>query len=127
MRTPLTDIQTQSLASVLEASGCVFHWQAPLGALTWYKVGGHAQVMVHPQSIEQLAKLVQAFEGDALPWRVLGSGANLLVPEGEVPGATLKLDHEAFATLAIEDCGDYALVRVGAGYDLMKLKNRPSL
>lgn len=90
---------------------------APLGPLTWYHVGGSAQLLAHPASSAQLAALVQRCHEQRIPTRILGSGANLLVREGTVPGVIIRLDDPAWNTMAVE--GD--TVRVGAGYDLHRL------
>ena len=53
----------------------------------------------------------------ALPFRVLGKGCNLLVADAGVPGVVIRLDADAFSTVAV----DGATVTAGAGADLQKL------
>ncbi|MEM9414005.1 MAG: UDP-N-acetylmuramate dehydrogenase [Planctomycetota bacterium] len=90
---------------------------APLGPLTWYHVGGHAQMLAHPATPAQLGELVRRCREQGVPLRVLGSGANLLVREGVVPGVTVRLDDQHWNTMQVEG----NTVRVGAGYDLHRL------
>jgi len=89
----------------------------PLGPRTWYGVGGTAAILAHPSSIAQLGALVARCREHAQPMYILGSGANLLVREGTVPGVVIALDDPGFAQLHI----DGNRVTVGAGYDLMRL------
>lgn len=93
--------------------------QADLGKLTWYETGGQAEVLAHPQDEAQLAALVRALNEAQTPWRMLGSGANLLVCDHVVPGVTIRLDAPAFAQLAMDEAT--GSVTAGAGFDLMKL------
>ena len=94
-----------------------FACDVPLGPLTWYGVGGKAQCLAHPRDKDQLALLVQRCAQQQVPTYILGSGANLLVRDGGVPGVVVQLDGEAFVSCAIQA----PHVVVGAGYDLMKL------
>ncbi len=91
--------------------------QVPLGPRTWYGVGGTAATLAHPSSIAQLSALVARCRERGEPMYILGSGANLLVREGTVPGVVICLDDPGFASIQI----DGTAVTVGAGYDLMRL------
>jgi len=90
---------------------------APLGALTWYGVGGRADVLAHPSSTAQLSELINRCQSDGVPLYVLGSGANLLVRDAGVRGIVVRLDDPAFAHVEV----DGAAVTAGAGADLFKL------
>ena len=82
---------------------------APLGTLTWFRVGGNAEVLFEPQDREDLAALLNGKPAD-VPVTLLGLGSNLLVRDGGVPGVVVKLGR-AFAT--IEVLG--TTLRAGAG------------
>ena len=90
---------------------------APLAPLTWYHLGGCAEVLAHPAGAGQLSALVAACHARDVPVRVLGGGANLLVSDAGVAGVVVRLDDPAFRQSAI----DAPLVTAGAGYDLAKL------
>jgi UDP-N-acetylmuramate dehydrogenase len=94
-----------------------YELDAPLGEMTWYRVGGRAACLAHPQSREQLAKLAQVCSEQAVTIYVMGSGANLLVADEGVRGLVVRLDAEAFRELSI----DGPHITAGAGYDLGKL------
>ena len=89
----------------------------PLAPLTWYALGGRAEVLVRPQSVEQLAELLSYCRQNQSAVFILGSGANLLVADEGIDGVVIRLDAPAFCQMHIND----SRVTAGAGYDLMKL------
>lgn len=113
----MPDMDAAQLDSLLTGLGIVHEMDAPLGPLTWYNVGGHAQCLAHPASIAQLSELVSQCRANKVPLRILGSGANLLVREAGVPGVVIRLDDAAWSQMSVED----NIVTVGAGYGLMRL------
>ncbi|UCH72873.1 MAG: UDP-N-acetylmuramate dehydrogenase [Rhodospirillales bacterium] len=81
---------------------------ADLSRITWFRVGGPAEVMFRPADLADL----QAFLGakpDDVPLTVIGVGSNLLVRDGGVPGVTIRLG-KGFMNIAIEG----TLIRAGA-------------
>ncbi len=94
---------------------------ASLGPLTWFGVGGRADALVTPSSMESLTELVRRCHQNEIRWRVLGSGANLLVDDAGVEGVVVRLTHPAFQELRVNAEGGIEIVKVGAGYDLMRL------
>jgi len=89
----------------------------PLAPLTWYKLGGPADVLARPNSFEGLSDLLQRCHDHNTPVYALGSGANLLVNDEGVRGVVVRLDKPAFAQCEQIPGG----LRVGAGYDLFAL------
>jgi UDP-N-acetylmuramate dehydrogenase len=82
---------------------------APVGPLTWFRVGGPAEVLFRPADTEDLAAFLAALPED-VPVTVIGVGSNLLVRDGGIPGVTIRLGR-GFAEVTPE--GDE--VRAGAG------------
>jgi UDP-N-acetylmuramate dehydrogenase len=82
---------------------------APIGPLTWLRVGGPAEALFRPADGEDLADFLAALPGD-IPVTVIGVGSNLLVRDGGIPGVTIRLGR-GFAD--IETGVDE--VRAGAG------------
>ena len=113
----MPDTDAAHLDSLLTDLGIRHEMDAPLGPLTWYNVGGHAQALAHPASTAQLSELVSHCREQAIPMRIIGSGANLLVREAGVPGVVVRLDDPCWSTMTVED----NVVTVGAGYGLMRL------
>jgi len=106
-----------SLFSDLEVE--VSH-DVPLGPLTWYGIGGRADLLIHPHSLDALATLAKRCHRSGTLLRVLGSGANLLVSDEGVDGVVVKLDHEAFTEIKYNPTGDVHAMRVMAGADMAK-------
>jgi UDP-N-acetylmuramate dehydrogenase len=82
---------------------------APLGPVTWFRVGGPAEVMFRPVDAEDLAGFL-AGKPDDVPVTVLGVGSNLLVRDGGVAGVVVRLGR-GFAAIDVEGEG----VTAGAG------------
>jgi UDP-N-acetylmuramate dehydrogenase len=72
----------------------------PLAPITWFRVGGAAEVMFRPADIEDLAAFVAAKPAD-VPVTVLGVGSNLLVRDGGIPGVIIRLGR-VFAGIAVQ-------------------------
>ncbi|MBB4286653.1 UDP-N-acetylmuramate dehydrogenase [Roseospira goensis] len=64
--------------------------EAPLSAVTWFRVGGPAEVLVRPADADDLAALLAALPAD-VPVTVIGVGSNLLVRDGGVRGLVIRL------------------------------------
>jgi UDP-N-acetylmuramate dehydrogenase len=82
---------------------------APIGPMTWFRVGGPAEVLFRPADESDLAEFLGALPAD-IPVTVIGVGSNLLVRDGGIPGVTIRLGR-GFAEIAVED----EEVRAGAG------------
>src|SRR5437764_1106623 len=83
--------------------------EAPIGPMTWFRVGGPAEVLFRPADEEDLATFLAALPED-VPLTVLGVGSNLLVRDGGIPGVVIRLGR-GFADI---EAGD-GEVRAGAG------------
>ncbi|MBC8270305.1 MAG: UDP-N-acetylmuramate dehydrogenase [Rhodospirillaceae bacterium] len=82
---------------------------APLDKITWFRVGGPAEVMFRPADIEDLMLFLSTVSPD-IDITVIGVGSNLLVRDGGVPGVVIRLGRK-FAGIKAQ--GD--TVTVGAG------------
>jgi UDP-N-acetylmuramate dehydrogenase len=63
---------------------------APLDRITWFRVGGTAEIMFRPADRDDLAEFLRHKPAD-VPLTVIGVGSNLLVRDGGVPGVVLRL------------------------------------
>lgn len=63
---------------------------APLASMSWFRVGGPAEVLFKPADAEDLAVFLEAKPAD-LPVTVIGVGSNLLVRDGGVAGVVIRL------------------------------------
>jgi UDP-N-acetylmuramate dehydrogenase len=73
---------------------------ASLTGVTWFRVGGPAEVLFKPADVEDLAEFLAAKPAD-VPVTVIGVGSNLLVRDGGVPGIVIRLGR-AFAAVACD-------------------------
>ncbi len=83
---------------------------APLSKVTWFRVGGAAEVLFRPADHEDLIHFL-AHRPKDVPVTVLGVGSNLLVRDGGVPGVVIRLTR-GFAD--IETAGEAVVAGAGA-------------
>ena len=57
---------------------------APMREYTTFKTGGPADLLVEPQSIEQLIFVLRLFSREQLPFVLLGNGSNVLVTDAGI-------------------------------------------
>jgi UDP-N-acetylmuramate dehydrogenase len=82
---------------------------APLAQVTWFRIGGAADVLFRPADADDLASFLQAKPRD-IPVTVIGVASNLLVRDGGVPGVVVRLGR-GFVEITTEG----AIVTAGAG------------
>jgi UDP-N-acetylmuramate dehydrogenase len=82
---------------------------ADLARVTWFRVGGPAEILFKPADLADLQQFLAHCPGDA-PVTVIGVGSNLLVRDGGIPGIVIRLGR-AFA----ETRADGAIMYCGAG------------
>ncbi len=83
---------------------------APIGHLTWFRVGGPAELLFRPADEDDLAGFLAALPAK-IPVTVIGVGSNLLVRDGGIPGVTVRLGR-GFAAAAPN--GDQVAAGAGA-------------
>src|SRR6202007_890227 len=72
-----------------------------LAPLTWFRVGGPAQVLFTPTDESDLAYFLQALPQE-LPVTVVGVGSNLIVRDGGMPGVVIRLSPRGFGEVSAE-------------------------
>ncbi len=60
---------------------------------TTYKVGGNAKIMVFPNDIDSLVKLINLLKEEKTKFMILGNGSNVLFSDKEYDGVLIKLDN----------------------------------
>ena len=86
-----------------------------LAELTWFRVGGPAQVLFMPEDEADLAYFLKNLP-EEIPVTVVGLGSNLIVRDGGVPGVVVRLGR-GFSDVAIEG----TRVRAGTGVPDVKV------
>lgn len=94
------DITEKLKADLPEVRGRLIA-NAPLADITWFRVGGPAQVLFTPADEADLAYVIGALP-KTLPRYVIGLGSNLLVRDGGVPGVVIRLGR-GFGQITVHD------------------------
>lgn len=87
--------------------------EVPLAPVTWFRVGGPAEVMFRPADVDDLAWFLANVPAD-VPVTAIGVGSNLLIRDGGVPGVVIRLGR-AFGGI---DTTDGAIDAGAAALDL---------
>ena len=90
---------------------------AQLSNFTTYKVGGIADLIVYPKDVKKLIKLLKYIKENNIKYKILGNGSNTLFSSKRYDGVIIKLDE--FNNIEVIN----NKIRVGAGYNLMKLSS----
>ncbi|HET9904026.1 MAG TPA: UDP-N-acetylmuramate dehydrogenase [Xanthobacteraceae bacterium] len=72
----------------------------PLAELTWFRVGGPAQLLFAPEDEDDLAYALAHLPRD-VPVTVIGLGSNLIVRDGGIPGLVIRLGR-GFSAVQVE-------------------------
>lgn len=72
-----------------------------LAPLTWFRLGGPAEFLVRPKSVQELADLVSTCREHGLMLRLLGGGSNLLIRDEGVKGVVAQLEAPVFSEVQI--------------------------
>jgi UDP-N-acetylmuramate dehydrogenase len=86
-----------------------------LAELTWFRVGGPAQILFMPEDEPDLSFALANLPAD-IPVTVIGLGSNLIVRDGGVPGVVIRLGR-GFGNVAVED----TRIRAGAAVPDVKV------
>jgi UDP-N-acetylmuramate dehydrogenase len=71
-----------------------------LAPLTWFRVGGRAQVLFTPADEDDLAYFLKRLP-DELAVYVVGVGSNLIVRDGGLPGVVVRLSPRGFGEVSV--------------------------
>jgi len=87
----------------------------PLAELTWFRVGGPAQVLFIPEDEKDISYFLTSLPA-AIAVTVIGLGSNLIVRDGGVPGVVIRLGR-GFGEVGIEG----TRIRAGAAVPDVKV------
>jgi UDP-N-acetylmuramate dehydrogenase len=94
------DITPELKAAMPQLRGRLLANQS-LAELTWFRVGGPAQMLFTPSDEDDLAYFLRHLPKD-LPVYVVGVGSNLIVRDGGMPGVVIRLSPRAFGETKAE-------------------------
>ena len=94
------DITPQLKAAMPELRGRLLANES-LAPLTWFRVGGPAQVLFTPADEDDLAYFLKRLPRE-LPLHAVGVGSNLIVRDGGIEGVVVRLSPRAFGDINAE-------------------------
>lgn len=103
----LTETQRKELDT--GAFGIVTY-DAPMREHTTFQIGGPADVLIEPTSEKELLRTVRFLRAESIPITLVGNGSNLLVRDGGIRGAVIKLGKH-YSDVSVHD----TMVRAQAG------------
>lgn len=107
MKNIINEIKRNKIGDFLE--------NIPMSKYTSYHIGGEASLIVYPDNATKLIKLIEILRENNIKYKVIGNGSNVIFSDKEYDGVIIKLD--SLNSLTIDD----TVIKVGAGYNLMKL------
>lgn len=90
---------------------------AALADLTWFRVGGPAQILFSPADESDLAYFLRLLPAE-IPVTTIGLGSNLIARDGGVPGVVIRLGGRGFGTITVKEG---ARIRTGAAVPDVKV------
>ncbi|RUT36377.1 UDP-N-acetylmuramate dehydrogenase [Paenibacillus zeisoli] len=62
----------------------------PMAKYTTWKIGGPADAVIVPETVQQLQHLIRILHEEKVPWMLVGKGSNMLVSDLGIRGAVIK-------------------------------------
>jgi UDP-N-acetylmuramate dehydrogenase len=94
------DLTSELKAAMPQLRGRLLGNQS-LAGLTWFRVGGPAQVLFTPADEDDLAYFLKALPVE-LPLYVIGVGSNLIVRDGGMRGVVVRLPPRGFGETSVQ-------------------------
>jgi len=82
------EIISQQLKEIFTEDELLFN--EPLSRWTTWKVGGPAEYLVFPNTVEKVALVIKVAKNNNIPIIVLGNGSNVLVKDSGIKGIVIK-------------------------------------
>ena len=64
----------------------------PMRNHTWFEIGGVADILVIPESVDKLIRVIHYVKTNNIPTFLIGNGSNLLVKDGGIRGIVIKTE-----------------------------------
>lgn len=108
-----------ALVSKLDDLKIEYLCDCPMSLYTSFKIGGPADVMLKPHSVEQLKTALSLCKEHNVPVFILGKGSNLLISDDGIEGAVINISSGFDEIKLLND----TTVECGAGASLSALCN----
>ncbi len=87
--------------SLLEGLEHIVEENTPLAPYTRLRLGGLAAYFAQPTNQSELAELIKRFSAHEIPIKLLGNGANVLVPDEGFGGLVIRLSAPEFTEIKV--------------------------
>lgn len=91
-------------------------WQELMSNHTTFRIGGPADIMIQPNSIEDLIRALGIIKDVNVPYLIIGAGSNLLVRDKGIRGVVIKIG-SGFDEISVTD----QTLTAGSGATLTKI------
>jgi UDP-N-acetylmuramate dehydrogenase len=108
---PPPDLYPSYLDQLVDADIGLTRLDAPLASYNSWQIGGPADLLVEPETIDQVARVVSFAHGHDIPLLVIGQGTNLLFDDVGFRGIVLKLGNNLSR---VEISGNRIIAEAGA-------------
>ncbi len=96
----------QALLQQLTKKGIAYTPMCSLKTLSTFRIGGQGELVLMPNSIEQLQMAVKLLQSTNIPFQVLGNGSNVLFGDGLLRGALILT--KQMSNLSVKETALYA-------------------
>lgn len=103
--------------SITSEFGDAVKAHASLAPYTIFKIGGPAELLAQPRTIQELSGIVKACGREGIPFRILGVGGNVLVHDDGIKGLVLRLSAPVFSEVKAHG----SRLRAGCGAPIASL------
>lgn len=111
--------QYEGLRQLCAVQNCPCHLEEPMAAHTTFRIGGPCRAFVTLTSPKGLSAVISHLRAHEMPYRVIGRGSNLLVPDAGYDGVVLRLMEDAPEHLRVDS--QACTILCGAGTPLKQL------
>jgi UDP-N-acetylmuramate dehydrogenase len=113
----------RAISAACAVLGTLAERNVALATCTTFRIGGPADIVVRPSSIEHLHLVADAMAASGLAGTVIGQGSNLLVGDAGIRGIVVVMGN-GFDNIDVEQADDRWIVTAQAGTKLPVLARR---
>ena len=81
----------KEIALFAENLGAKIEFNAPMKKYTTFKCGGNASLLITPDSVDVLGKIISFCDSKNIKPLIIGNGSNLLVTDNGIDGVVIKI------------------------------------
>ena len=81
----------KEIALFAENLGAKIEFDAPMKKYTTFKCGGNASLLITPDTVESLGKIINVCHSKGIKPLIIGNGSNLLISDNGIDGVVIKI------------------------------------